>query len=233
MKVVMTRMSFLDDMLSTKFYESSEAIKVDPHLELSDPHLDVRSIVEITSDEQNKKDDENDEVLENGEEEVAFIKSCENAQSDDKTDITGTSSSSGLGLMNILASNVESPEDVVLLSVVREDFDILQTFRSPLQRKTPRIVELPDDHQIGVVEDTSESTDNNVETLKDETRTKESNVLTIEKSSEFTSKTDEQRDKCTKDKSETYELSMQVKDVFGEQLEELKEEHSTDNENED
>ena len=214
---------FLDDMLATKFYENSGAGRVDQSLELSGPILDVRSVVETTSHEQIEKEDNEDEKLEQDGEEIIFAKSHAEVENDDRIDTMGTGSSRGLGLMNILASNVESPDDVLLVSIVREDFDITQAYRSPFQRTTPRIVELTDEDQIATVEGTSKSTDNDtLETLNSEARTKELNVLTAKETLDLTSDPDLITNETAKD--ESYKFSMEVKDVFGEENKEQPEE---------
>ena len=194
---------FLDDMIATKFYENSG---VDQSLDLSGPKLDVRSLVEMTSDEQVMKDTEDykaDEIIETVDEVSALDRSDGNVFFHSGT--VQRESSSGLGLSSILASNILVPGDVVFVSVIQDDFELSQNF--PHQSTQPKIVEISDENEL--IEGTGNQ---NNETLESEVPKQQE--LTSGSPDKHTPMQNETMKDSSDHESTNYNLSMQIKDVI-------------------
>ena len=209
---------FLDDMLATTFYDSSGVSLVDHSLDLSGPELDIRSVVETTSAEQIEKDrndDEDEDASEDTDDETALDRPNVNIAAAQNSTIR-TESRSGLGLSSILASNVMTPDDVVSVSVIQDDFEISQSLVFPHQSSKPEIVEISNGNEATLSKSISIGTTipQTGETLENEARSIKSNEFAIEDPAEPTAKQEQTVIDSTKDEPDSYNFATQAKDVL-------------------
>ena len=209
---------FLDDMLATTFYDSSGVSLVDHSLDLSGPELDIRSVVETTSAEQiekDKNDDEDEDASEETDDETVLDRPNVNIAAAQNSTIR-TESRSGLGLSSILASNVMTPDDIVSVSVIQDDFEISQSLVFPHQSSKPEIVEISNGNEATLSKSISIGTTitQTGETLENEARSIKSNEFAIEDPAEPTAKQEQTVIDSTKDEPDSYNFSTQAKDVL-------------------